>query len=77
MWTDAWWFPLAALITVSFVFVVVAGVLPTKGRTALGGSIIILLTAASIFAYGYSVFYLPAVNYIPYADCLGAPYAVC
>ena len=79
--TDSWWFPMAVLVLTCFaiggVASLVNALLSPRGRSMIGGTIIVILAIACVVSY--AIFVLspsPPVD-LPPEECLGPPYEVC
>ncbi len=79
--TDSWWFPIAAMVFACFALTVVAGhvnaLISPRGRSLIGGTIIMLIAIACLVRYAYAIWSPPTPVDLPLQECLGPPYEVC
>ena len=79
--SEAWWFPMLAMLTSVFVLTVIFGIasalVPHRLHSVIGGALIATLIAATVISYAYAVL-TPLPTYpVAEMECLGAPYEVC
>ena len=81
MLTEAWWFPIAALVLACFTLTAMAGLmnvlLDKQSHRILGGTLIAALALSAFIVYAYHALSPSPPVDLPPEECPGSPYETC